>query len=235
MIYDLDHGFDWEWGVSGFSESTNMFKWVKQGGRGDSDAKCHTNSTKDFTGDKAHCFHVLYTKLIENANFKRLFLNHAAVMLDSYLNAKNVREKVKFLAGMLNSEDVARDMEIEAYKERRSQYAHSFDPYGERLGPWADERDGEFLSQIQSEFGLSGTSSVTISANGSGSILVDGMTLPNTSYKAKFFTGNGMVLTAVPQAGAVFGGWTGCEAVPDVPTMCVATVTDGLSITATFK
>ena len=235
MVYDLDHGFDWEWGVSGFSDGTNMFKWVKQGGRGDSDAKCHTSSTKDFTGNKAHCFHVLYTKLIENPNFKRLFLNHAAVMLQSYLNAENVRAKAKFLAGMLNSEDVARDMDVEAYKERRGQYPHSFDAYGERLGPWAEERDGKFLSEIQEEFGVGSMTSVSITANGKGSIVMDGMTLPSANYKAKFFAGNAMVLTAVPEAGSIFGGWTGCEPVAGTPETCVATVAEGLSITASFK
>ena len=33
MIYDLDHGFNWDWNVAGFGQSTNMFDWVKQGGR----------------------------------------------------------------------------------------------------------------------------------------------------------------------------------------------------------
>ena len=235
MIYDLDHGFDWEWAVDGFSQSTNMFKWVKQGGRGDEGASCHTGSTKDFTGEKKHCFHVLYTKLIENPNFKRLFLNHAAIMLESYLNAKNVKEKAKFLANMLNAEDVARDMDVEAYKERRGQYAHSFDPYGDRLGPWAEERDPEFLREIQSEFDVGSMTSVSITANGNGSILMDGITVPSANYKAKFFTGNGMVQTAVPVAGYTFTGWTGCEAVEGVPEMCVATVAEGLSITANFK
>ena len=77
--------------------------------------------------------------------------------------------------------------------------------------------------------------SVSITANGKGSIVMDGMTLPNASYKGKFFTGNAMVLTAIPEAGSVFGGWTGCEPVEGAPEMCVATVAEGLSITATFK
>jgi len=64
---------------------------------------------------------------------------------------------------------------------------------------------------------------------------MDGITVPSANYKAKFFTGNGMVLTAVPVAGYTFTGWTGCEAVEGVPEMCVATVAEGLSITANFK
>ena len=114
-------------------------------------------------------------------------------------------------------------------------FAHSFDPYGERLGPWADERDGEFLSEIQEEFGVGSMTSVSITANGKGSIVMDGMTLPSANYKAKFFAGNAMVLTAVPEAGSVFGGWTGCEPVAGTPETCVATVAEGLSITASFK
>ena len=233
MIYDLDHGFDWEWGVEGFGQHENMFDWVKQGGR--SDGSCYTSGSKSFSGDKAHCFHVLYTKLIENPTFKALFLNHAAVMLESYLNAKNVKAKAQFLAAMLDASDVSRDMDVEAYKNRRGEYNHSFDPYGERLGPWAESRDSEFLSEIQGEFGVGGLVSVNITASGNGSILMDGMALPSANYKGKFFAGNAMVLTAIPTAGAIFGGWTGCDPVPDVPEQCVATVADGASFTATFK
>lgn len=233
MIYDLDHGFDWDWGVKGFDKHENMFDWVKQGGRpnGESENKCYTSSKKAFTGEKAHCFHVLYTKLIENPKFKSLFLNNAAVMLDSYLNESNVREKVKFLAGMLNADDVARDMAVEAYKERRSQYGE-FDPYGDNLGPWTKSRDTEFLSEIQSEFGVSGLVSVNITASGNGSILMDGMNLPNGSYKGKLFAGNTVELTAVPNAGAVFAGWSD-GATTDVTR--IVPVTEGLTLQANFK
>jgi hypothetical protein len=230
MVYDLDHGFDWEWGVTGFGSSTNMFKWAKQGGR--TDGSCYTSSDNEFVGGKEHCFHVLYARLIKNPKFKSLFLNNAAVMIDSYLNAKNIRAKAQFLAGMLNADDVARDMAVEAYKERRSQYNHSFDPYGERLGTWADDRDPEFLTEIKSEFGVSDLVSVNISANGNGTILMDGANLPNGSYKGKLFAGNTVELTAVPNAGAVFAGWSD-GATTDVTR--IVPVTEGLTLQANFK
>ena len=230
MVYDLDHGFDWEWGVTGFGSSTNMFKWAKQGGR--TDGSCYTSSDNEFVGGKEHCFHVLYARLIKNPKFKSLFLNNAAVMIDSYLNAKNIRAKTQFLAGMLNADDVARDMAVEAYENRRSQYNHSFDPYGERLGKWADDRDPEFLTQIKSEFGVSDPVSVNISANGNGTILMDGANLPNGSYKGKLFAGNTVELTAVPNAGAVFAGWSD-GATTDVTR--IVTVTEGLTLQANFK
>ena len=230
MIYDLDHGFDWEWGVEGFGSHENMFDWVKQGGR--SNGSCYTSSIDKFTGDKAHCFHVLYTKLIKNPTFKGLFLNHAAIMLNSYLNAKNIEKNRAFLASMLDDSDVARDMDVDAYKERRGSYPHSFDAKGTRLTTWAEERDPKFLAEIQEEFGVGSLVSVSITATeGKGSVLMDGMSLPGGSYKGKLFAGNVVVLTAVPEAGAVFDGWSDGVLEP----ARVATVEEGLTLQAKFK
>lgn len=226
MVYDLDHGFDWDWNVAGFSGSTNMFDWVKQGGKNG----CNS-------GDS--CFAMLYNKLMKNDNFKRLFINHAAVMLENYVNGKNITEKAKFLANMLDATDVARDMAVEAYAERRSQYG-SFDPYGEDLGPWANERDSKMMAEYQEEFGLGGMTTVKIASSGNGTILMEGMKLPgsttnSTNYSGKFFSGNVMELTAIPAAGAILGGWTGCTPVDGAPDKCIAVVADGLSISAQFK
>lgn len=219
MVYDLDHGFRWEWSVAGFSESTNMFTWVKKGGKNG----CNSGE---------FCFAGLYNSLIKSNDFKRLFINHASVMLANYMNGKNITEKAKFLAGMLDASDVARDMEVEAYKERRNSYGHEFDPYGEKLGSWASERDSEFKSELASEFGVSGEVSVTIAASGQGTVLMDGMMLPGKgSYTGKFFAGLGMELTAVPAEGAMFAGWSDGS----VENPHVITTASDVSITANFK
>ena len=230
MIYDLDHGFDWEWGVEGFGKHENMFDWVKQGGR--SNGSCYTSSIDKFTDDKAHCFHVLYTKLIKNPEFKRLFLNHAAVMLQNYLNAKTVESVRSWMASSIDQAETERDLEHNGQKDRGYP---SFSVSNSGLTTWAEERDTKFLTEIQEEFGVGGLVSVNITASGNGSILMDGMALPSANYKGKFFAGNAILLTAIPTAGAIFGGWTGCDPVPDVPEQCVATVADGASFTATFK
>lgn len=200
MVYDLDHGFNWrsDWAVGGFSSSKNMFEWVRQGGKNG----CSTDTL---------CFAGLFNHLIKNSDFKRLFINHAAVMLENYLNGKNVAAKVSFLAGMLDASDVADDMADSAYENRRSNYG-TFDPYGETLVPWAESRDSKFLSEIQSEFGLGSLVSMTISSSGNGYVLMEGMKLPgtttsSTNYSGNFFSGTKMELTAIPSGSAVFMGW----------------------------
>lgn len=235
MVYDLDHGFVWGWNVDGFGEGTNMFKWVKQGGR--PAGKCHTDSDKDFTGDKAHCFHVLYNRLIKNPDFKRLFINHSAVMLKNYLN-RDVVEKVRAkMAGSIDEAEAERDLKENGQKDRG--YG-SFTVSNSNLTDWAEARDREILEQYRSEFDLGDMAEVTISSS-KGAVLMEGMKLPgststSTNYKGKFFKDIQMELTAVPSGGSVFDGWSGCEPVEGKPeTTCRVTIKDGVTVTAKFK
>ena len=231
MIYDLDHGFNWDWNVAGFGQSTNMFDWVKQGGR--SSGKCYTSNDKAFTGDKRHCFHVFYVRLIKNPDFKRLFLNHAAVMLQNYLNA-DVIEKVRAkMAGSIDETEAERDLAANGQKERG--YG-SFTVSNSSITEWARQRDIDMLQQYKSEFGLGEMVNMTISSNGNGSVLMEGMNLPgstatSTKYTGKFFSGNQMEVTAVPSNGAVFTGWS--DGSTDNPHL--VNITEGQTITANFK
>ena len=227
MVYDLDHGFDWTWGVNGgeFGQDNNMFAWIKKGGG---------NKPCKETG----CFAALYNSLIKNANFKRLFLNHAAVMLQNYLNATNVAKVVDAMTATIPSSEMDRD--LEKFHQNEKYYSnscgHGFDKTGSCLKEWASERDGKVLSEFKDEFGVGGMVSVTISSTG-GTVLMEGMKLPGstsdaTNYKGQFFSGMQMELTAVPAAGGkVFAGWS--DGSSDLTRL--VTITDGLSISATFK
>ncbi|WP_298771392.1 CotH kinase family protein [uncultured Fibrobacter sp.] len=235
MIYDLDHGFDWDWGVDGFSHSTNMFKWVEQGGR--ATGSCYTSNDKAFTGGKEHCFHVLYARLIKNPDFRRLFINRSAVMLQNYLNA-NVVEKVRAeMAKSIDATEAERDLEKNGQKERG--YG-SFSVSNSGLTTWAQDRDTEILQQYKSEFGLGEMAKVTISSSGNGAVLMEDMKLPgttttSTNYSGNFFAGVQMELTAVPAAGAMLDSWSGCTPVEGTPTKCIATISGDMSISAKFK
>jgi hypothetical protein len=234
MIYDLDHGFDWDWGVAGFDQKgTNMFKWVKQGGR--TTGKCYTETDKEFTGERAHCFHVFYTRLIKNPDFRRLFINHSAVMLQNYLNA-GVVEKVRAkMEASIDRSEAERDLEENGQKDRG--YG-SFTISNESITEWARERDDEIISQYKSEFDdLGDMVTVKISSSGNGVVLMEGMNLPgstanSTNYSGKFFSGNQMELTAVPAAGAVFKGWS--DDATNTEKTRIVTIKDGLTITAKF-
>jgi len=218
MVYDLDHGFGWAWGVNDGefqANSTNMFDWIKKGG-GNKPCK-----------DKG-CFANLYIKLIQNPDFKRLFLNHAAVLYQKYVNGDNISSIVEKMVASMNSDDIARD--LEKFKQDEKYYPGGFSKDGKVLKEWAVKRDGQIFGEYEKEFDLSGMVSVSISANGSGSVLLDGMALSD-GFKGKLFAGVGVELTAVPSNGGVFSGWSdGSTENPHI-----VAPTDGMTITASFK
>ncbi len=231
MVYDLDHGFDWNWSVGGFSgeaNGTNMFKWVKQGGRPESSNKCFNNKTAD-------CFHNLYVKLMENPDFQRLFLNHAAVMFDNYVNEGNVSTVVNRMAATLVSSEVERDLEKNKQGDRyySNVYGNGFSASGKDMIKWAGERDEVVLKEYAQEFGVSGRVSMTIAADGSGSVLMEGVKLPGSgsSYKGKFFSGMKMELTAVANSGFQFVGWSD----GNIENPRMVEVTEGATFTAKFR
>lgn len=225
MVFDLDHGFGWDWSVSGFYEvqsgSMSMFDWIRQGGKAptsDDAAPCHNNAS-------AKCFHTIFVKLIENPNFKRLFINHAAVMYDVYLNQARVSAAVSYINSTLPNSEISRD------KARFPRNSHIFSTDGSEFILWAGGRDVSVRKEFAKEFGLESDIKVTIAASGNGSVLLDGMKLPSTNYTGTFFGGNDMLLQAVPKAGSVFNGWS--DGNPDNPRL--VSPTDGSKYTANFK
>ena len=222
MVYDLDHGFDWMWGVNGgeFDQSSNMFAWIKKGG-GNKPCK------------EEGCFANLYIQLIKNPEFKRMFINRSALMFNSYTNGKNVEKVVDAMVATIDNNEITRDLEKFKQNERYYQNScgHGFDKTGSCMKEWATKRDSKVISEYEEEFGLSGTASVSIKASGNGSVLMEGAKLPSKDFKGKFFVGNAILLTAVPDAGSTFTGWN--DGVTDNPRLVAPT--EGASFTATFQ
>lgn len=224
MVYDLDHGFDWMWGVNNqeFVQETNMFAWIKKGG-GNKPCK------------EEGCFANLYNQLIKNPDFKRMFINRSAVLFNSYTNGKNVEKVVDAMVATIDPSEMDRD--LAKFKQTEKGYRNScsegFSKTGSCLKSWASSRDSKVIQEYEEEFGLSGTASVTISASGKGTVLMEGAALPNgaTTYKGKFFIGNPILLTASPAEGASFIGWS--DGVIDNPRLVEPK--EGATITATFS
>ena len=226
MIYDLDHGFDWKWSVSGFSEYTNMFTWIKQGGLS-GDNKCYTPGKESFSGEQALCFHTIYVRLMKSPDFKRLFINRSAMMFQKYLNATTVESVRAQMAATIDRDEVERDLDTNGQKDRG--YG-SFTVSNSGLTEWAQSRDDEIISQYKSEFGLGDMVTMQIGSSGNGSVLIEGRKVSG-SYSGKFFSKNKMELTAVPTGSAVFTGWSdGNTSNPRI-----VDVAEGASYTAKFS
>lgn len=220
MVFDLDHGFDFEWTVSGFGSYANMFSWIEQGGGG----------SKSCSG--SGCFAQIYIKLIKNNDFKRMFINRSAVMLDYYFAYSRVESAINNMVATIPDSEMDRDL----VRWERNLGA-SFSRTGSALKTFASVRSSAAWNEYKNKFGLGSSVSVTIQTEGSGSVQLEGMTLPgstaaSTNYTGNFFSGHSIVLKAIPATSTtVFLGWE------DGSTSATRTVTpqEGRVFKASFR
>ena len=222
MVYDLDHGFDWTWGVNGgeFGQTTEIFPWILKGG---GNKPCPDEG----------CFANLFIQLIKNPDFERLFLNRSAIMLQNNLNAANTAKVVNAMTATIDTAEIARD--LKKFKQDDMYYknscGHGFSKTGSCLKEWTESRDTTILYDYANQFGVDTTLiTVKIAADGLGQVQVEGKTVPQT-YSGKFFAGVAMELYAVPTGGGIFYQWE--DGSTDNPRLVAPT--DGASYTASFK
>ena len=190
MIFDVDHGFGWPW--RDYYSGESMLSWLRKGGQ----RKCNGNG----------CLAGMYLKLIENPDFKRLFINHSAVLFTSFLTSERVNTAVAQINQQLPASEINRD--LNSFVRPAFAYTGGFDRTGSHITSYGLTRTAAIRSEYREEFDLGDDIDVTIAVQGSGKVLLDGMILPSTNYTGKFFGENDMLLTAVPATGAAFTGWT---------------------------
>jgi len=222
MVYDLDHGFDWMWGVNGgeFNQNNEMFPWIKKGG---GNKPCKDEG----------CFANLYIQLIQNPEFQRVFLNRSAMMFQNNANGDNVTRVVDAMTATIDTAEMTRD--LKKFKQNEMYYENAcgkgFSKTGSCLKEWSMIRNGNVVDEYKKEFGLSGMVTVNLNVSGSGYISVEGRPAPAPTYAGKFFAGIGMLITATPTNGSVFTGWSDGET---AATRFIVNE-DGATYTAIFK
>ena len=248
VAFDTDHGFGFSPGISGFDvQSQNMFQWAlgsatrdnsqQQGGQQNPGQQqpgqgqfpgmggWDIGGGWGFGGAKQGPAQML-NKLLDNNDFKRLFINNACILLDNYLTYEKVQKAVKDMMAAIPASEQQRDQQ----RWPRNQSNFNWSPDGSDLLRFAQNRTQTVRQEMQQYFGLQSEVNVTITASGSGTVLVDGMKLPSTNYQGKFYSNNELLLTAVPSNGAIFAGWSdGSTENPHKYTP------NGQAITAQFK
>lgn len=226
VAFDTDHGFGFSPGISGFDvQSQNMFQWAlgsatrdnsqQQGGQQNPGQQqpgqgqfpgmggWDIGGGWGFGGAKQGPAQML-NKLLDNNDFKRLFINNACILLDNYLTYEKVQKKVQEMMAAIPASEQQRDQQ----RWPRNQGSFHWAPDGSDLIQYAQNRTQTVRQEMEQYFGLQNAVNVSINVSGSGSVTVDGMKLPSTNYQGKFYSNNELLLTAVPSNGAIFAGWS---------------------------
>ena len=198
ILFDVDQGFGWTWVSDDFQMlKGTMFDWIRH----------DRGSGRTGPGFFANIF----IKLRANPDFCRMFVNHGAVMLNSYLTYERIVAAVNRVNSEIPLAEMERDLNNEMVFQRNyspyGMFPEGFDRTGSYVTDYAQSRTATTRNEYRTEFGLGDDITVSIASSGKGKVLLDGMNLPNANYTGTFFEGNDMLLTAVPENGSVFVKW----------------------------
>ncbi len=222
FLYDVDFGFD-----AGYNtQNGNVFSYVTNSngtnGMGMGMMPGMGGGQQSSGSISEHT--ILMIRLLGNEGFKKAFINRFCVLLSMNFSADRLVKRIDELQSQVQAE-VARDAEFWNYD------AASMSSNLENIKSFAQTRQQTIMSEMQQYFSLGETASVTLSAQGSGKVLVHNLPLDQSSMSVNFFRDVPVTVTAMPNAGAVFGGWS------DGTQEATRTFNPGevATVTATFK
>ncbi|MCQ2062856.1 MAG: CotH kinase family protein [Fibrobacter sp.] len=199
IAFDIDHGFDWTWNVSGFSKNTNMLDWITNGGK---------NGSTCSTTKNAKCFHNILTKLLENPEFKQTFINRACYLYSTFINSDNVSKKINEINKSIDNKQIERDKKLYNRPNYKNRCGTGFDANGDCLKKWSKERDKTVRDDFRDYFKLDKDISISIVINGSGRLKLDGINITQKKqYDWNVFAGHPLQLEVECYAGAKFESW----------------------------
>lgn len=224
FLYDTDFGF----GVSYNTQTGNVFNYV-------TNANGTNNGMGGFNfpgvgggqqqaGGSISPHTILMIRLLGNEGFKNAFINRFSVLLSMNFSADRLLKRIDELQSQVQSE-MARDQQFWNYN------ASSMSSNLETVKSYAQTRQADLRGQMETYFSLSSPVEMTLTAQGSGTILVDGLALDKSSMKVSFYSGVPVTLTAQASSGSTFTGWS--DGVTDV----TRKVNPGevMSVTAVFR
>jgi hypothetical protein len=139
-------------------------------------------------------------KLLENPDFRALFLSRTTDLLNTGLHPEHVVAQIDRLANELRA-DIH-------YEVASWPHAGSWEEHVQYLREFAERRPDALRQNMVDGFGLAGTDALTFNppAAGKGSVAVNGLLVPEF-WRGIYFKGTTVNITAVPHPGFRFAGW----------------------------
>lgn len=192
FIYDTDFGF----GTNYSMNTTNIFSYVTSASGTEMAAGFGMGGGSGNARET-----LLLRKLLENASFARAFVNRFVVLLASYFTSDRILDMVNNLQSQVQSE-MARDQEFWGFN------ASSMEQDLATIKSFATSRQQQITTEMETFFSLNSPAPLTIGYSGSGTVLVDGLSIGKSSITANFYTNVPLTLTAKATNGSVFAGWS---------------------------
>lgn len=185
FIYDTDFGFG-----NNFSEYTNnIFEFATNAEGDPSGWPNGPNST------------LLLRRMLENPGFRMAFVNRMAVLLSTKFSGERVTSRINTLMSAIASE-------IPKDQNRWGLGASRMDRELDNMKSFAKNRFTNVMDELKEFFNLGSNSPVTLSVEGDGKIYVHGLSIDKYPTKIPFFESVPVTISAVPDAGFMWTGWS---------------------------
>ncbi|MBN2201752.1 CotH kinase family protein, partial [bacterium] len=141
-------------------------------------------------------------KLLQNASYRTAYINRTADLLNTLFTPASVQAIIDSLAGVIRA-DVGRDA------EKWGTTMEAWEANVLAVRDFADRQPGIVRSQFMEHFNLDGTARLDLGiVSGSGRIRVNTVVAGTLPWSGIYFKGVPVTLTALPDPGYRFGGWT---------------------------
>lgn len=183
FIYDTDFGFG-----NNYSEfKNNIFEFATA-----EDGPSWPNGPEST---------LLLRRMMENPGFRIAFVNRMAVLLSMNFEPSRTLSRINTLMSAIEPE-IARDQ-----KRWKTSASHMKSELNS-MKSFAQQRPGVVQGELKEFFGLGDTKSVMLSVDGPGKILVHDLPLDRSPLVVDFFEGLNVVVSAMPDPGYVWMGWS---------------------------
>ena len=206
ILYDMDAGF----GTLPYDD-INIFEYM-------------TSQAKVGYNKNAPIATFLIRSLLKNKEFEAAFINRLAALLQTNFKQNKILSRIDQLMSEIEQE-IPRD------QERWSHDKAHMDEQLEIIKEFARTRAGIVTDNLRDFFDLEETVPVTLATSGTGTISVHGLPLNESEITVDFFKNYPVTLTAKPQNGHKWGGWS------DGDTNSTRTIfpKNALTLTAIYK
>ena len=183
ILYDMDAGFG-----TLSNDDVNIFEYI-------------TSQVSYGYKKNSPIATFLIRSLLKNKDFEAAFINRLAVLLQTNFEQSKILARIDKMMSEIEQE-IPRD------QERWSHDAAYMDEQLDVIKNFAKTRADILIDNLRDFFDLKETVPVKLSTTGSGTILVHGLPLNESEITVNFFKKYPVTLTAKPQKGHKWGGWS---------------------------
>jgi hypothetical protein len=193
----------WAYGVFMFREKSAAGRWqwtIWDADRSYTDVNWN-GFVSQYNPIGTYLDNLITKKLLQNQSYKIKYINRIADLLNTTFCSDSMKSIINSLAQHIQSEVPA---EAAKWNNTVAKWSENVN----NMRSFAEQRPSIVRQQMQDYFNLSGQAIMAVQISGKGKIKINTITINQSSWSGKYFRNIPVAVTAIPDPGYRFAGWT---------------------------